>query len=140
MPFSHFGWLFKQEPSGEELLKAYTDLYKAANEVVTRFIANNPGSLDLHPADEGDSPISYNLAMTTSGMVILPRRAEGTMLRRNDGTEIGFVGLNGTTLGGTMLVKHQEQWETLRKQPDLLDGILTAIGIPSDPPIYKSRV
>jgi ATP adenylyltransferase len=27
------------------------------------------------------------------------------MLRREDGTEVGFVALNGTTLGGTMMVR-----------------------------------
>jgi ATP adenylyltransferase len=68
--------------------------------------------------------------MTTAGMAILPRRSEGAVLRRDDGSEIGFVALNGTTLGGTMMVKHQEEWDVLRKQPEMLDTILEAIGIP----------
>jgi hypothetical protein len=70
---------------------------------VNHFIAVNPEQLALHATESGGLPISYNLAMTTSGMVILPRRAEGTMLRREDGSEIGFVALNGTTLGGTLM-------------------------------------
>lgn len=78
--------------------------------------------------------------MTTEGMVILPRRSEGTMLKRPDGTEIGFVALNGTTLGGTMMVKHQEEWDVLRSQQGKLDSILDAIGIPTDAEPYKSRV
>jgi len=77
--------------------------------------------------------MSYNLAMTTAGIVILPRRAEGTMLHRDDGSEIGFVALNGTTLGGTMMVKHQDEWNMLRHESGLLDRILGAIGIPKPP-------
>ena len=72
--------------------------------------------------------------MTTSGMVILPRRAEGTMLRRDDGSEIGFAALNGTTLGGTMMVKHQDEWDMLRQKPGLLDHILSGIGFPKTSP------
>jgi ATP adenylyltransferase len=73
----------------------YKDLYRASKVAVDRFIAANPGLLELHPTVGGDLPISYNFAMTTSGMVVLPRRAEGTMLRREDGSEVGFVALNG---------------------------------------------
>jgi ATP adenylyltransferase len=86
------------------MFSVYNKLYSAAKDTVDTFIANNPGRLSLHSIDEGDMPISYNLAMTTSGMAILPRRSEGTMLRRDDGSSIGFVALNGTTLGGTMMV------------------------------------
>jgi ATP adenylyltransferase len=78
--------------------------------------------------------------MTTSGMVLLPRKSEGTMLRHEDGTEIGFVALNGTTLAGTMLVKNQGEWDTLRSQPEKLDSILAAIGIPKEQPQCKWRV
>jgi ATP adenylyltransferase len=100
----HFACSFSSDPSGSDLLRIYNELYHAANEAVNNFIAVDPEQLALHSVDGGDSPISYNLAMTTSGMAILPRRAEGTMLRRKDGSEIGFVALNGTTLGGTMMV------------------------------------
>lgn len=78
----------------------------------------------------------------------MPRRAEGTMLRREDGTEIGFVALNGTTLGGTMMVKHQQEWDALRERPEMLHDILTAIGIPrgsatslsEEGPMFRPRV
>jgi ATP adenylyltransferase len=104
LPFAHFARSFGSDPSGSDMLSIYNELYKAAKEAVDAFIATNPEQLALHPVDGGDSPISYNLAMTTSGMAILPRRSEGTMLRRDDGSDIGFVALNGTTLGGTMMV------------------------------------
>lgn len=89
------------------MFSIYNELYDAAKDAVNTFIATSSEGFALHPADEGDSPISYNLAMTTSGMAILPRRSEGTMLQREDGSEIGFVALNGTTLGGTMMVSRQ---------------------------------
>jgi ATP adenylyltransferase len=119
------------------LLTLYKDLYRASKVAVDRFIAANPEQLDLHSTDGGDLPISYNFAMTTSGMVMMPRRAEGTMLRQEDGSEIGFVALNGTALGGTMMVKHQEEYDALREKPELLDTILTAIGIPKE--VQKDR-
>ncbi|KAF2691991.1 HIT-like protein [Lentithecium fluviatile CBS 122367] len=130
VPFTHFAYSFPTEISAARIFQAYTDLYKLAEAAIDDFIAANPSQLALHSTIEGDLPISYNLAMTTSGMAILPRRSEGYMLRHEDGTEIGFVELNGTALGGTLMVKCQEEWEALRARPETLDAILEAIGIP----------
>lgn len=140
LPFTHFAKTFSSDPTGAELLSIYKELYDAAKEAVDRLIATHPGQMALHSIEGGDLPISYNLALTTSGMAILPRRSEGTMLRRHDGSEIGFVALNGTTLGGTMMVKHREEWDLLRSCPELLDDILTAIGIPRQSALESSRV
>jgi ATP adenylyltransferase len=140
LPFQHYALLFGDEPSGSDLLAMYKDLYQASKVAVDRFIAAHPGELDLHPDNDGDLPISYNFAMTTTGMVMMPRRSEGTMVHREDGSEIGFVALNGTTLGGTMMVKHQEEYDALRKKPELLDTILTAIGIPKELPSSRPHV
>jgi ATP adenylyltransferase len=140
VPFAHFGRRFDSEPNGQQLVSIYNELYGLAKDTVDDFIAKNPSELALHPTDGGNSPISYNLAMTTDGMVVLPRRSEGTMLKRPDGSEIGFVALNGTTLGGTLMVKHQEEWDVLRYQRGKLDSILSAIGIPRESPTYKPRV
>ncbi|CAN9311386.1 unnamed protein product [Alternaria alternata] len=134
LPFTHFAYPFDSEPSGAQLFEIYNHLYDAAKAAVDTFISSNPNDFALNPTDDGDLPISYNLAMTTSGMVILPRRAEGTMLRRDDGSEIGFAALNGTTLGGTMMVKHQDEWDMLRQKPGLLDHILSGIGFPKTSP------
>ncbi|KAJ4409650.1 bifunctional AP-4-A phosphorylase/ADP sulfurylase [Didymella pomorum] len=130
IPFAHFGRRFDGEPTGEQLASIYNELYGLAKDAVDGFIAKNHNEFALHPTEGGDSPISYNLAMTTEGMVVLPRRSEGTMLKRPDGSEIGFVAINGTTLGGTMLVKDQEEWDVLRSQRGKLDSIMNAIGIP----------
>lgn len=140
IPFAHFGRRFDTEPTGHQLLSIYHELYSLAKGAVDNFIAHDPSMFALHPTDSGDSPISYNMAMTTEGMVVVPRRSEGTMLKRPDGSEIGFVALNGTTLGGTMMVKHQEEWDVLRSQRGKLDSILNAIGIPRDTEPYKPRV
>lgn len=140
IPFAHFGRRFTTDPTGRQLLGIYNDLYSLAKAAVDEFIARNPNTFALHPTDGGDSPISYNLAMTTEGMVLVPRRSEGTMLKRPDGSEIGFVALNGTTLGGTMMVKHQEEWDVLRSEQGKLDSILNAIGIPRESESYRSRV
>ncbi|KAL1796889.1 hypothetical protein ACET3X_005429 [Alternaria dauci] len=134
LPFTHFAYPFDSEPSSAQLFDIYNRLYDAAKAAVDAFISSNPNDFALHPTEDGDLPISYNLAMTTSGMVILPRRAEGTMLRRDDGSEVGFAALNGTTLGGTMMVKHQDEWDMLRQKPGLLDHILSGIGIPKASP------
>lgn len=133
IPFTHFACHLPEQPSGDQLLKAYRDLYQAARHSVDDYIGSNPQELELHSTESGDSPISYNLAMTTRAMAICPRRREGDMLRRDDGTEIGFVALNGTILAGTLMVKHQEQWDVLQQQPEKLDALLKAIGIPSHP-------
>lgn len=140
IPFVHFGRRFDAEPTGQQLLSIYHELYSLAKATVDEFIARDPSAFALHPTENGDSPISYNMGMTTEGMVIVPRRSEGTMLKRPDGSEIGFVALNGTTLGGTMMVKHQEEWDVLRSQRGKLDSILDAIGIPRVSGTYKSHV
>lgn len=140
IPFTHFGRRFESEPSGDELLRTYNELYKLARQAVERFIVANPQQLALHSTDGGNLPISYNMAMTTNGMVVLPRRAEGAMCRRDDGSEVGFVALNGTILGGTLMVKHQQEWNLLRAKPEVLDQLLLAIGIPKEASWSKSRV
>jgi sulfate adenylyltransferase (ADP) / ATP adenylyltransferase len=98
---------------------------------VREYLTNNPGSFHLHPTENGKSPISYNLAMTTSFMAICPRKNEGEMMRRDDGSEIGFVALNGTLLAGTLMVKGEEEWDALRANKLTLDRLLSSVGIPS---------
>lgn len=140
VPFAHFGRKFDPEPTGEQLLSIYDELFSLAKDAVETHIAQDPTEFALHSTEGVELPISYNMAMTTDGMVVLPRRSEGTMLKRPDGSEIGFVALNGTTLGGTMMVKHQEEWDVMRSQRGKLDSILNAIGIPKDSQAYRSRV
>lgn len=108
----------------------YNDLYLHAKQAIDGFISTYPGQLSLHGSGEGSLPISYNMAMSTRGIAIVPRRNAGHMLRRDDGTDVGFVQLNGTVLGGTLMVKFQDEWDILRQDPEKLDAVLEAIGIP----------
>ncbi|ORY19763.1 HIT-like domain-containing protein [Clohesyomyces aquaticus] len=131
IPFSHFAMRLPANPTPSQLLQTYNQLYQSAKRSVEVYAKNNP-DFSLHYAEEGFLPISYNLAITTAAMTICPRRSEGHMLIRDDGSEVGFVALNGTTLAGTLMVKNQEEWDVLRAQPEKLDAILEAIGVPRD--------
>ncbi|KAF1948329.1 Ap4A phosphorylase-like protein II [Byssothecium circinans] len=130
LPFFHFAHKFNSEPSDSQLLQIYVRLYQLAKKAADDYITSHPGQLALHSTTDGNLPISYNLAMTTAGMAIFPRRSEGHMLRGEDGTDIGYVQLNGTSLGGSLMVKYEEEWNTLRREAHKLDLILEAIGIP----------
>ena len=73
----------------------------------------------------------YNLALTKRTMVLCPRLSEGLEIKSNNGDLVGHVSLNGTILGGTLLVKSEQEWETLRNDENKLKDILQAIGVPS---------
>ncbi|ROW14898.1 hypothetical protein VPNG_03431 [Cytospora leucostoma] len=62
---------------------------------------------------ETEARISYNIAMTHDAMIILPRLAEGDVLRDGEGKEVGRLAFNGTVLAGTALVKSQAEWDAL---------------------------
>jgi ATP adenylyltransferase-like protein len=70
------------------------------------------------------------MAITTSAMMMAPRINDGLPLRATDGSEIGFVGLNGSFLCGGVLVKKREEWELLRQSHSSLDAVLSHIGVP----------
>ncbi|PVH97847.1 HIT-like protein [Periconia macrospinosa] len=147
LPFLHFAHRFtSSSPSGPQLLQMYNKLYNLALEAMQNVTSNNtptttqsPDILSIQtPQEETDLPISYNLAMTTSGMAILPRRSEGSTLHDEDGSQAGYVQLNGTALGGTLMVKYAKEWDVLRNKSEAkLDGILSAIGIPN-PSLYPT--
>lgn len=63
-------------------------------------------------------------------MVLCPRSSEGMRIKNSDGEEIGLVALNGTVLGGTLLVKSEAEFSTLRNDQSTLVKVLSAIGFP----------
>jgi ATP adenylyltransferase len=131
LPFTHYAFQLPKEPSPQTLFSVYNKLYEAAAAAVRSYISSNKNSgLELHPTEGGSSPISYNLAMTTSAMAIVPRRNEGAPIKNKQGVEVGSVALNGTLLAGTLMVKLEDEWHALRDDEVQLDDILTAIGIP----------
>lgn len=61
-------------------------------------------------------------------MVLCPRSSEGTKILSNDGEPVGPVSLNGTILGGTLLVKSESEWDALRNDDSKLELVLKSIG------------
>ncbi|KAI9851309.1 MAG: bifunctional AP-4-A phosphorylase/ADP sulfurylase [Thelocarpon superellum] len=83
-------------------------------------------------------PKSYNLALTTSTMVLCPRRQGGAFLdvrEFGEGQEtrmVGPINLNGTMLAGSLMVKRQEEWDLLQQDGGRLLEILRAVGYHED--------
>lgn len=95
----------------------------------------------------GAARISYNMALTSSVLAVLPRLAEGAPIptsREPSRTvtagpgdmkeqpqqlsgSVSVVSFNGTVLAGTALVKGEEEWEALRNDPGLLEELLRRI-------------
>jgi ATP adenylyltransferase len=63
-------------------------------------------------------------------MVLCPRASEGMKIKDSNGEDIGLVALNGTVLGGTLLVKSEAEYSALRNDKSRLVDVLSAIGFP----------
>jgi ATP adenylyltransferase len=101
-------------------------LYEQAVEAVRTYTqSSNDKSVEVRDSADGSAAISYNLGLTHRAMVICPRRAEGKAISGNK------VALNGTILAGTLMVKGEEEWNTLLNDESQLSDVLSAIGIPS---------
>lgn len=83
------------------------------------------------PTTHGEARISYNLGMTSRAMVLCPRTSEGDDIGSGDGKVTGKLSLNGTVLGGTMLVKSEKEFKALLDNETIVEDILGHIGIPS---------
>ena len=137
LPITHFHVPLPPDPTPDELHKLYLSLYGAATKAVADFSGarrNNvePGS----QITEGSTTISYNLAMTTSTMMICPRRNECAMFplkpeTRTDAADAGLVSINGTILAGTLMVKAEAEWNELQNSSTRLKDILKTVGIPT---------
>jgi ATP adenylyltransferase len=73
-------------------------------------------------------------------MVLCPRTSEGTKIKSVDGEFIGPISLNGTVLGGTLLVKSEVEWDALRNDESRLGDVLKSIGIDSTIPTPNERL
>lgn len=125
VPFATFGEHIHRDMTPAELHSIYVSLFRSAVDAVEAHVGKveDPGT--------GEAQISYNLAMTSSTLVVMPRLAEGAAVF-NDTTPAGSLSLNGTVLAGTALVKNESEWNALRLNRDstqLLD-VLTKIGVP----------
>ena len=131
LPFQYQARSIPQDVQPDQLYQIYTDLYEAALGAAQAFANAYPQHLQLHSTEQGQLPISYNLAMTSTRMALCPRRSEGKSIKRNDGNVIDFVALNGTILGGTLMVKNAELFDLLKEDTSTLETILQEAGIPA---------
>ncbi|KAJ3573086.1 hypothetical protein NPX13_g4826 [Xylaria arbuscula] len=122
MPFTIFTSPINATMSTDEKHSIYLSLYKHAVQAA---------EANVKAVEEGEAQISYNFAMTNTCMALCPRTAEGTTLKDSNGNEIGNIGLNGTVLAGTALVKNQAEWDLLRTDSMILSNVLEGIGVPS---------
>ncbi|KAI5465367.1 HIT-like domain-containing protein [Mariannaea sp. PMI_226] len=126
-PFTTFAEKISLDTPANEVHNTYLRLYRAA----CRAVAAHSGDTLIEDSilGEGETRISYNMAMTKNTLVICPRVAEGARISGRDGSILGVLSLNGTVLAGTALVKNEGEWAALRRDPDLLSQVLTRIGL-----------
>jgi ATP adenylyltransferase len=127
-PFTTFATSITEDMTPHGLHAAYIDLYHRACRAVDGFMHHS-----AVPADEatsGEARISYNMAMTRHELVVCPRLSEGATIIQA-GKAIGKMSLNGTLLAGTVLVKSQTEYDTLKKDQNLLVDVLRQIGVPT---------
>lgn len=125
LPFAHFVLPIPTDPSAETLHSIYISLYRAA---VSAAIEGSENPAELSIQDHGPAAISHNLAMTETAMMICPRRSENATIpiqgkeeaKGERIVEPGVIALNGTVLGGTLMVKMEGEWEELKRRPDVL--------------------
>lgn len=133
LPFVHHATKLDADISASSLYSKYIMLMKAALSASQSSTGEPSGDLEEHVqiAENGRTTFSYNLALTTDTMAICPRKSESAPIEGlSDEHE---VAINGTILGGTLMVKNETEWNTLRQKPHMLDSILESIGYPRRP-------
>lgn len=123
LPFTYFWCAISDDITSQQRYDIYLDLHKKA--------VQSMGISVLASSYESSSPISYNFAITKKGMVVCPRTSEGLAITSIKGETVGTVALNGTLLAGTLLVKSEAEWNTLRNNESTLIEILSSIGVSS---------
>jgi sulfate adenylyltransferase (ADP) / ATP adenylyltransferase len=127
LPFCHHALDIPPSASSRVLHEIYERLYDAAlsSAQSQSGVASEPDTLTS--SSPKAAAISYNLAMTATRMAICPRRSEYAVIPSSDGES--SVAVNGTILGGTLMVKDEVEWQSLQNDSSLLDKILTSIGV-----------
>lgn len=137
LPIAHFYMPLPSDPTPEVLHEIYLSLYEASVKAVGTFTDTRRNNCESGTRiANGPATISYNLAMTTSTMMICPRRIECAVLplrpeSRTDATDSGLVSINGTILAGSLMVKAESEWDELRQSSTHLEAILKSIAIPT---------
>ena len=124
LPLLHFATPLEDGLSSSALHAKYVMLLKAALSAVRNPLAPYDETIGFEK--DKTAVFSYNLAMTADRLAICPRRMEGAAIT-GAGPD-SFVAVNGTILGGTLMVKDEREWDVLRHDSSLLDGLLHSIG------------
>lgn len=127
LPFLHFSTPLEDEPTPTDLLSKYLLLLRAAMSATQN--PSQPLDQEVVVEENGQTTLSYNLAMTTNRMAICPRQREAVGVP-GAGPQ-SSVALNGTILAGTLMVKHEAEWSILQETPSLLSDMLGFIGYPA---------
>ncbi|KAH6693474.1 Ap4A phosphorylase II [Plectosphaerella plurivora] len=137
VPFTTFSKAISPSTTAAELHHAYLQLFGEALKATRSFADQYLDRDDIFTKleDAAVTEISYNMAMTRSTLVICPRIAEGASILNPQGEPAGKLGLNGTVLAGTALVKSESEWDALRTGEaggaTTLAAVLSKIGIPN---------
>jgi ATP adenylyltransferase len=130
LPLLAFVQRFPEHSRPDDVARIFADLQSRTKKAWSKYHQDS-GSPDED--EKWDEVFSFNMGMTTEGIVLAPRVREAAQLTSSDGREIGSVALNGTMLGGTLIVRRREEWDFLRSTPGVLDDILRQLGISWDP-------
>jgi len=133
LPFTYFASPLPSTPTTQQIYDTYINLHQQACRTIL-------GAKCEPISGDVKSPISYNLGLTLEAMVLCPRTSEGTKIKSVDGEFIGPISLNGTVLGGTLLVKSEVEWDALRNDESRLGDVLKSIGIDSTIPTPNERL
>jgi len=123
VPFEYFKSDISDTISSQKLYDTYQRLLRRTRLAWTEYHR-------LLPSTETDQ-FSYNLAMTESTLMLCPRTKGCASLTQEHNPDVESVQLNGTMLAGTLLVKHQKQWDYLCSKEGILDSVLKTVGVPS---------
>lgn len=135
LPFVHFATRLSADMPASEIHARYLLLMKAAIASISE--AGNLNSLDTVSIDhEGRATFSYNLAMTTGIMAILPRKEEACAI---PGLPASFVAINGTILAGTLMVKAEDEWSSFCKHPEYLHRMFRDIAYLREDVVDRSQ-
>lgn len=126
LPFQHFALQIPHSSSVDALHEMYLLLYRAALLASTP----TPPTTTEQTRTDGPAAISYNLAMTGDIMMICPRQKETAKLPGAGADDAADVSLNGTILAGTLMVKTEEQWDSLKGDGEVVNDLLGEVGIP----------
>lgn len=131
LPFVQFATPLETGITPRNLYLKYTLLMTAALSAISHpYEVTDSVAYDesVQIEQDGQTTFSYNLAMTTGRMAICPRKAEAASVPGAGADSL--VAINGTILGGTLMVKNEQHWDALKANPHTLDDILQTIAFP----------